>query len=259
MVKIKAITEDLINNISGETGFNTKVLLKDYYLTVILYLIKDINGIYFKGGTALQKTFLDYSRMSEDIDFTLTGDVKEIITDIEKILEKSGFFGKITKDKNVEGFTRIVVHYKGFSNEDGVVFIDLNQRAKLLTKPENHKIMHFYKDNIPDFSFPMLSKEEMISEKVAAAIGRNRPRDHFDIYMILKAKIPISMGLVEEKCRQSKVEFNIIKMFNSASKLKHRWDNDLLPLLAEEITFEEVMKTLAKHFKLKEEKDKRKN
>ena len=99
----------------------------------------------------------------------------------------------------------------------------------------------------------------MIAEKVAAAIGRNRPRDHFDIYMILNAKIPISMELVKEKCRQSKVEFNIIKMFNNASKLKHRWDKDLLPLLAEEISFEEVMKTLARHFKLKEEKDRKKN
>ena len=76
--------------------------------------------------------------------------------------------------------------------------------------------------------------------------------------MIIKAKIPISMKLVEEKCSQSKVEFNIIKMFNRASRLKHRWDNDLLPLLAEEITFEEVIKTLARNLNLKEEKDKRK-
>ena len=48
-------------------------------------------------------------------------------------------------------------------------------------------------------------------------------------------------------------------MFNNAKKLKRRWDEDLLPLLAEEISFEEVMKTLAKYFKLKEEKDKKKS
>lgn len=258
MDEIKAITEDLINNLSGETGFNTKTLLKDYYLTVILFLINGVNGIYFKGGTALQKTFLDYSRMSEDIDFTLTKDVKIAIKEIEKILEESKLFSRITKDKDVEGFTRLVVHYKGFSGEDGFVFIDLNKRAKLLTKPENHKIKHFYKENIPDFSFNTLSKDEMIAEKVAAAIGRNKPRDHYDLYRIIKQNVPINLDLAKKKCSQSNAEFSIIKMFNNAKKLKRRWDEDLLPLLAEEVSFEEVMKTLAKYFKLKEEKDKKK-
>ena len=258
MAQAKRIDRKYIADLVARTSFNEELLTKDYYLTEILYLIKDMEGIYFKGGTALHKIFLNYSRLSEDVDLTLTRDVKEVIKEITKILEDSKLFDKITKDKDVEGFTRLVAHYKSFSGKDETVFIDLNQRAKLLTKPESHKIMHFYKDNIPDFSSPTLSKEEMIAEKVAAAIGRNRPRDHFDIYMIIKAKIPISMKLVAEKCRQSKVEFSIIKMFNKASRLKHRWDNDLLPLLAEEITFEEVMKTLARHFKLKEEKDKKK-
>lgn len=35
-----------------------------------------------------------------------------------------------------------------------------------------------------------------------------------------------------------------------------RWNDDMIPLLVEEVTFEEVMQTIAKHFKLKEEKSK---
>ena len=123
-------------------------------------------------------------------------------------------------------------------------------------KPEKYQITHFYKDIIPDFSLNVLAKEELVAEKVAAAIGRNMPRDHYDIYKIIKAKMHINMELVKEKCRQSNVEFDIIKMFNKAKKLKNRWDEDLLPLLSEEASFQEVMTILARHFKLKEEKDK---
>ena len=126
-------------------------------------------------------------------------------------------------------------------------------------KPERNEINHYYKDNIPTFSFQTLSKEEMIAEKVAASIGRNRPRDHYDIYKIINAKIPINMEMVKTKCQDSNVEFNIIKMFNNAKKLKRRWNEDLIPLLDEEVSFQKVMKTLAGHFKLKEKKDKRKN
>ena len=99
MDEIKAVKEDYINNISAETGFNSVLLLKDYYITVILYLIKDIKGIYFKGGTALQKIFLNYSRISEDIDFTLTRDLKAVKAEIKEALEKSKLFDKFSEDK----------------------------------------------------------------------------------------------------------------------------------------------------------------
>lgn len=258
MDEIKKLTNDGFRDIASKLPFNNIVLAKDYYITAILYLIKDVEEMYFKGGTALQKILLNYSRLSEDADFTITEDIGKIKGKITGILEKSKLFEKITKDKDVGGFTRLVAHYKGFSDEDGVAFIDINQRAKLLISPQRNQIKHFYKESIPEFSINTLAKEELVAEKVAAAIGRNMPRDHYDIYRIIKEKMPIDMELVKKKCKQSNVEFDIIKMFNKANKLKSRWDEDLLPLLSKEVSFQKVMTTLADYFKLKEEKDKRK-
>lgn len=255
MDKIKRLADNEFRDIASKLPFNDILLGKDYYVTVILYLLKDIGGLYFKGGTALQKIFLDYSRLSEDADFTVTGDMKKIKENIIKILKDNKLFGKITKDKDVKDFTRLVVHYKGFNNEDETVFIDLNKRAKLLLKPEKHDIRHFYKDNIPAFSVFTLAKEEMIAEKMAATIGRNKPRDHYDLYKIIKAGMPVNPEMVRKKCKQSGIEFNIIKMFNRAKKLKKRWDDSMIPLLAEEVSFQEVMRTLSQHFGLKEEKE----
>ena len=56
MAEIKSIEKDRLNLIIAEKGFLPELLIKDYYITVLLYLLKDIRGIYFKGGTALQKT-----------------------------------------------------------------------------------------------------------------------------------------------------------------------------------------------------------
>ena len=95
----------------------------------------------------------------------------------------------------------------------------------------------------------------MFAEKVAATVGRNKPRDHYDVYTIIKAGLPINLGLVKQKCEQSGVEFNIKRMFSKADKLKVRWDRDMIPLLANEVPFVEVMRTLARHFKLKEAKE----
>jgi predicted nucleotidyltransferase component of viral defense system len=246
------ITLDELKVIAGEKNFNIKLIEKDYVLTQLLYLLKNINGIYFKGGTALNKIFLNHSRLSEDLDFTTTKKVSEIEKQIKAKL-KGTKFRKITHDKRVEKFTRLIVHYKLF-HEEGTIFVDLNQRAKLVRKPEKHKIKHFYPGFIPAFSVNSLSKEEMIAEKLSAAIARNAPRDHFDLYTIICHKLPINQKLVKEKCKQAGCEFNIARMFKNANKLKNKWDEDISQLLPTKTTFIQVMRTLAKHFKYKEKK-----
>src|SRR3989338_1692029 len=258
MAEIKKLTEKEFNDIASRFRFKPETLGKDYYLTLILFLIKDVEGIYFKGGTALQKIFLHHARLSEDIDFTVTRNVKIIQSEILKILEPTGFFTKITEDKNLEGFLRIVVHYNGFMGEKEEVFIDLNKRASMLLKPEKHTIENFYQGNIPSFSVETLALDEMIAEKLKATMTRNKPRDHFDIYKIIQAKIPINFSLAEKKCKEAGKDFSIIRMFKNAQKLKTQWESDLVPLLTEEVSFQTVIKALATHFKLKDEKEQRK-
>lgn len=108
MDAFKDIEEKELNLIMGDTSFQKDLLVKDYYLTLILYLIKDIEGIYFKGGTALQKTLLDYSRLSEDIDLTLTRDLLSLRKEMITAIKGSGIFGSIHKDKDVTGFVRLI-------------------------------------------------------------------------------------------------------------------------------------------------------
>ena len=249
-----AITLERLKIIAGNKDFNIVLLEKDYLLTKLLYLIKDVKGIYFKGGTALNKIFLNHARISEDLDFTLVGKISDVEKEIKDKL-KGTMFDKISHDKRVDKFVRLIVHYKLF-HEEGTIFIDLNERAKLLKKPEKHEVPHFYKEDIPKFSVNTLAKDEMIGEKIAATMGRNKPRDHFDVYTLISQKIPIDMGIAEKKCKSSGHEFSILKMFKNANKLNNQWDEDLIELLAKRVTFKEVIQTLAKHFKLKEENKK---
>ena len=195
MDELKNIEKDKLDLIIAEKGFSPVLFIKDYYLTVILYLIKDIKGIYFKGGTALQKTILDYSRLSEDIDFTIDRNLEDVKKEIMKNIDESKLFGEITKDKDVTEFTRLIIPYDSELGK-GTVFIDLNKRGVLLTKSEMMKINHFY-PNIPPFEISRLSKKEMIAEKMAATMGRNKPRDYFDIYKILKKGHDIDLKLVK--------------------------------------------------------------
>ena len=254
MAEIKAITQRELQDISGKTGFAILPLIKDYYITLTLYLLKDVEGLYFKGGTALQKIFLKQSRLSEDIDYTLTEEMDIVKKKIEETVMQSGFFEKVSKDKHISDFLRLIVHYTDPFGNQGEVFIDLNKKAKLVLAPEVYGVPHFYTDNIPEFSVRTLHIKELVAEKIRAAVARNKPRDHFDVYQIISNNLPVDLNLVKEKCKSAGHEFDIIRMFHNANKLKNRWDTDVAPLLREEVKFLEVMKTLASYFKYAEEK-----
>ena len=237
---MEIIPFDELRVIAGEKGFGLAMVEKDYLVTYLLFLLKDIPGIYFKGGTALNKIFLDHARLSEDLDFTVAADIKKIEKEIKEKV-KGTVFTKVSYDKKVDKFIRLVVHYRLY-HEEGTIFIDLNERGKLLLPAESHEIKHFYPNHIPSFFVSTLHTQEIMAEKMAAAIGRNRPRDHFDLYKLILANKTI----------------DITKMFNRAQKLKGRWDEDVERFLRKKISFQEVMTTLAKHFQLKKEKEKKK-
>ena len=66
MDQIKRISNLEFRQVLALHKFDQFKLAKDYFLTLLLYLIKDVEGIYFKGGTALNKVILNHARLSED-------------------------------------------------------------------------------------------------------------------------------------------------------------------------------------------------
>src|SRR3989344_3777219 len=104
---------DELKIIANKKRLDIVMIEKDYLLTHLLYLINDIDNIYFKGGTALNKIFLNHERLSEDLDFTVTDDLIKIENEIKSRL-KGTIFSKITYDKKVDKFVRLVIHYKLF-------------------------------------------------------------------------------------------------------------------------------------------------
>src|SRR3989344_7294403 len=89
-METKIDLKEEIRRLSIETKFSSRVLEKDYYLTRILHRIseKRIQNLVFKGGTCLNKCYLGFYRLSEDLDFVFNQDVKGLSkTQIKKILD----------------------------------------------------------------------------------------------------------------------------------------------------------------------------
>lgn len=246
---MEVINQDEIQILSRELGFQAIFVEKDYYLTILLYLMKNIKGIYFKGGTAINKILLNHPRLSEDVDFTCTRAVSEISKELMEIIENEKVFTRMEKGKDVDGFVRYLIYYKSFFEKESFIYIDLNQRGKMLLEPQQKQFMHFYKGKIPDFQVSILNEKELIAEKVCATITRNTPRDYYDLYNLIKSKHIVALKIVRQKFKLDKKEFKTEMIFKSAAKIFNKWESDLWPLTRTKPSYKEVIGVLAKYFK----------
>ncbi|MEI8364329.1 MAG: nucleotidyl transferase AbiEii/AbiGii toxin family protein [archaeon] len=211
----------ILKEISSKNGYSLAVIEKDYYLTQILLelSVNPILDIVFKGGTCLNKYYLGYYRMSEDLDFIYNVDLskstnrsikvksesirKLFYTLLTKLnLETSDELGlgweKITDNKSKRILNlKIITKYKSIITERKErLIIEISFRGKLVLKPKNRKIIHLFYDAINN---PILDSNkkiicidlvENIAEKYRALITRKNiaVRDIFDIYYVLKFK-----------------------------------------------------------------------
>ena len=57
---------------AATTGFQPRLIEKDYFCSVLLQYLAEANGsLIFKGGTCLAKVLVDFYRLSEDLDFVI--------------------------------------------------------------------------------------------------------------------------------------------------------------------------------------------
>ena len=213
------INLDELRRLSAETGFSSKLLEKDYHLTRILQKIseKKIKDLVFKGGTCLNKCYLGFYRLSEDLDFVYNQDVKGktklqikrildgLRRELFEILNKLDFktnkeLGKGWKmltskeDPKIVGLEVITTYNSMIDDSVQTIKLEISFRKKLRNTTRMKAIKHEFIDALGD---PILRKDveievidltENFAEKFRALVIRKNVviRDIYDIYFILK-------------------------------------------------------------------------
>lgn len=242
------ISDARLRYLAGSKKLNLIYLEKDYFLTLLLYTLREIDGIVFKGGTALNKIFLNHTRLSEDLDFSCKGKISVVKKEIESVLNANKeIFPKFAFDKNTLGFFRMKIFYKSFFFQQSFLFLDINKKASIILPPQKQNVPHFY-DEIPEFEILTLNIDEIIAEKIRALITRNQPRDYFDTYMLLEKGYKINTNFTKKKLKDAKEEFEIKRIFKNAQRIYSKWDAEISQLTNKPVEFMVVMKRLQKEF-----------
>ena len=229
---------------------------KEYLQHILLQLIyARTSALLFKGGTAIKKAY-GLKRFSEDLDFTLIGEVNfnDLFEKISKELStKFEYTNSVKKMKIKEElgvtfrFSIVGPLFEPSGTGQCYIYIEISKRETPKSR-EVVKIDPIYHD-LPEYNVIVMSREEILTEKVRAIITRDRPRDLYDLWYLLSHGVEIKKDWVVEKIKYYKKDFSKEEFFQALKKYEKLWGK--MPELVNDVPdFKEVVKLVHEKFKL---------
>ena len=204
---------DALGHTASETGFNARLIEKDYYCSVILRELRPLfeHGLVFKGGTSLSKVYAGFHRLSEDLDFAISIDSaatqsirREAIKDAKAYLhEMAARLSWITEVQPLTGANKST-QYNGtyaytshITGEKDTIKIEIGLREPMLEAVETRSAETILIDPLRSkralvpVTVVAMSLRESYAEKIRAALSRREPaiRDLYDLHHAIEAGI----------------------------------------------------------------------
>lgn len=227
------IRKNEINEICKITGLKPYQQEKAYIQTIILRLIySETRNLIYKGGTSLFM-FDHLPRFSDDLDFNVNGNVNifPIIRQISKGLETLGIHHsyKVLSKNEVSNSFQFSLEGPLYTTPISRIMIklDFSYRELTILPTLTGTYNPIYSDLLP-FDVIRMDPEEIINEKVRAIMTRNKARDVFDSYFLVKEdKLKFNKKIVTEKLGYYKLLFSMEEFESSIEKKREMWKPEL--------------------------------
>lgn len=246
-----------VRTLARQDGVTAGLAEKNYVNSWILYAIYTgpfDDTLVFKVGTALSKLYFpDIWRFSEDLDFTATEQVPAIADDIADALTAVETSSGISFDLSsvheagdpVE-YVQIKVQYNAVLGQRNTTDLDITFNESLAFPVQKHD--HSYED-VPAFTVPAYSVEEIFVEKLRSVYQRARARDYYDIYRLLQQETfddaTIATAL-RDKAAAHAVDVDLATGIpeGDIEAVEAYWDQALNRLVTGHISFDDVVETV---------------
>jgi len=152
-----------------------------------LYQFQESEHLAFKGGTALRLLYQS-PRFSEDLDFTGSlkpYHVKKLLNEAAtKMSQELGSFETAESKPTSGGYLAL---FRCKVNEENVsIELNISLRNKANAEP-----ILVTTPLLPSYQCMALRLSDLVSEKCQALLSRQKPRDYYDLYFILRGRLGI--------------------------------------------------------------------
>ena len=95
-------------------------------------------------------------------------------------------------------------------------------------------------DDVRSFVVTVLTLEHLMAEKVRALLARGKPRDLYDVWLLLSQGVSPDRALIERNLALYEMAFSAQALEEALSRVRADWERDLRPLLPQFVGYEDV-------------------
>lgn len=224
----------------------------DYLQDVTLLNLSREYGskLIFKGGTCLYKAY-QLNRFSEDLDFTAKPGFK-----VQTALQRWPYFLSLLNinstikieqfGKAINVYLKIIGPlYDGSKGSMTTLILNISLRERVLLPVQRIPYTPLYRELRP-FDLFAMDEREIMAEKVRAIYERNKARDVYDLWYLVRQKgIAAEATVVRKKLAAGKIPFSRLAFQKKIREKEESWRKDLAGLIAGPLpNFTEVQELL---------------
>ncbi|HNR97131.1 MAG TPA: nucleotidyl transferase AbiEii/AbiGii toxin family protein [Anaerolineae bacterium] len=240
------LTKAQIQQIAQRSGIGIQVQERDYLQHLLLWLLYSrTQALIYKGGTALRMVYSG-NRYSEDLDFNGPSDVAVLQSLWQEIVTRLRDFG-ISAEKRREWISDVGYSfdvsfqgplYDGRARSKGKVRVDVNRRPEDVTV--RRELVKSKYDDVRPFVVTVLTPEHLLAEKMRALLVRGKPRDLYDIWLMLNQGVRLDDGLLQCKLALYQMTWKRDELAATLDRVGTDWERDLRHLLPQFVPYEIV-------------------
>jgi hypothetical protein len=208
------------------------------------------NTLPFKGGTCLYKVY-QLNRFSEDLDFTAMKGFKPKdffhrlpylfnLLDIKSAVSVKGFGNAINAYLDASGPL-----YDGRKESRATLVFNISLRERVLMPVRRYPYRPSARE-IRAFDIFAMDENEILAEKARAICGRNKARDVYDLWYLLKVRgLAFDVAFADKKLSYDKIRFEKGMFLAKIEEKRTSWERDLGALVSGELPpFDEAKKAI---------------
>ena len=250
------LTRAQIQRLAQRQQVGMQVQERDYLQHLLLLALTNRSqGLVFKGGTALRLVYRG-ARFSEDLDFNVAAGDESLASIAalrslwqQVVADLAGFgapAGLRNEWQGEAGYSLDVSYqgplYDGRDRSKGKVRVDISRRFEAVET--RRELVHSEYDDVRPFVVTVLTPEHLLAEKVRALVVRAKPRDLYDVWLLLGQGVPLEPTLVAHKLALYDLDLTAATLDRALAQAAADWERDLRPLLPQYVESDVALRSM---------------
>lgn len=243
------LTKSQIQRAAQKSGMDVRLQERDYLQHLLLWLLYSHDQSLALGGGAALRLVYGGNRYADALQFCSSG-AAPAMSDLQSLwqqavggLQDFGVVAGLADSRLAESGYRFDVSCEG-PLHDGRAAGGSRIRIGVTWEPDavavGRRLVTSEYDDVRPFVVTVVTPQELMAEKVRSVMARGRPRDLYDLWLMVGLGVEPDHRLIERRLASETMDWRLRDLVGALDTVETGWERDVRHLLPQYVPYEVV-------------------